>query len=151
MKLFEPGAGAVEKFSRTFLSNFWPAVVTYDGETYASVEHAYQAAKTLDLDLRRAVREAPTGAAAKKKGQAIPSSKLRPDWPELKLQVMEDLLRQKFAHADLRAQLLATAPKRLVEGNTWGDTFWGVCKGSGSNHLGQLLMRIRAEMLCGTP
>lgn len=147
MKLFEPGAGAVEKFSRTFLSNFWPAVVTYDGETYASVEHAYQAAKTLDLELRRAVREAPTGAAAKKKGQAIPSSKLRPDWPELKLQIMEDLLRQKFAHADLRAQLLATAPKRLVEGNTWGDTFWGSVSGVGENHLGRLLMEIRRDLL----
>jgi hypothetical protein len=151
MKLFEPGAGAVENFSRTFLSNFWPAVVMYDGETYASVEHAYQAAKTLDPDLRRAIREAPTGAAAKKKGQSISPTQLRADWPELKLQVMEDLLRQKFAHADLKAQLLATAPKRLVEGNTWGDTFWGVYKGRGSNHLGALLMRIRAEMLSGTP
>lgn len=147
MTLYDPHAQAIERFSKTFLSNFWPAVVVYDGEEYASVEHAYQAAKTTDPLLRRGIREAPTGAAAKKKAKYLRSEQLRPDWADIKLAVMEALLRQKFAHADLRAQLVATAPRRLVEGNYWGDTFWGICKGTGSNHLGELLMRIRAEIL----
>jgi ribA/ribD-fused uncharacterized protein len=151
MKLYEPGAGAIEKFTRTFLSNFWPALVVYDGETYATVEHAYQAAKTLNLDVRRSIREAPSAAAAKKKGHALRGAGLRPDWADVKLEVMEGLLRQKFAHADLRAMLLETAPKRLVEGNTWGDTYWGMVKGVGSNHLGELLMRIRAEIVASAP
>lgn len=32
------------------------------------------------------------------------------------------------------------------EGNTWGDKFWGVCDGEGENHLGKLLMEVRAEL-----
>lgn len=146
MALYDPTVPAIERFSRTFLSNFWPAVVVLDGETYASVEHAYQAAKTTDTERRRLIREAPTGAAAKKAAKRIPSEQLRADWVDIKLAVMEDLLRQKFAHADLRVLLLATAPKRLVEGNSWGDTFWGSVGGNGHNHLGRLLMEIRAEL-----
>ncbi len=61
---------------------------------------------------------------------------------------MEHLLRQKFTtHAGLRQQLKATRPRPLVEENTWGDTFWGVSKGQGENHLGRLLMRIRDELI----
>ncbi len=49
-------------------------------------------------------------------------------------------------HFDLREKLLATGDRKLVEGNTWGDTFWGVCRGNGKNHLGKILMKIRAEL-----
>jgi len=52
-------------------------------------------------------------------------------------------LTQKFFDADLRAKLLATGNEELIEGNTWGDTFWGVCDGKGLNKLGQLLMVVR--------
>jgi predicted NAD-dependent protein-ADP-ribosyltransferase YbiA (DUF1768 family) len=59
---------------------------------------------------------------------------------------METLLRQKFAHPELRAKLKETNDAELVEGNWWGDRFWGVCRGEGENHLGKLLMKIRAEL-----
>jgi predicted NAD-dependent protein-ADP-ribosyltransferase YbiA (DUF1768 family) len=59
---------------------------------------------------------------------------------------MEDLSRQKFSHPELRQKLLDTGSCTLVEGNTWGDTFWGVCDGVGENHLGKLLMTIRADL-----
>jgi predicted NAD-dependent protein-ADP-ribosyltransferase YbiA (DUF1768 family) len=53
------------------------------------------------------------------------------DWDSIKIDVMRDLLRQKFAlHADLQQQLLDTGDSVLVEGNTWGDTFWGSATGS---------------------
>src|SRR6185369_8674281 len=35
-----------------FLSNFFPAEVIYEGITYPTAEHAYQAAKTLDPEQR---------------------------------------------------------------------------------------------------
>ena len=37
----------------------------------------------------------------------------------------------------------------LIEGNTWewSRTFWGVCNGSGENHLGRLLMKVREELI----
>jgi N-glycosidase YbiA len=125
-----------------FLSNFYPATVRLDGVEYPTVEHAYQAAKTLNEAERRHVRSAPTPAEAKARGGQVT---IRPDWNEVKVEVMRGLLRQKFSDAALRDRLLRTAPRELVEGNTWGDQFWGVCEGKGENWLGRLLMEIRDE------
>lgn len=128
-----------------FLSNFYPAVVTLGGEEYPSVEHAYQAAKTLDLSKRRMIRRAVTAGDAKKLGRNL--ALLRPDWSTVKLEVMETLVREKFTrHHDLGKLLLLTGYEELIEGNYWGDTFWGVCKGKGQNHLGKILMRVREEL-----
>ena len=124
----------------SFLSNFYPAEVAYEGVWYYTVEHAFQAAKTLDLGQREVVRKAPTPAAAKKAGRSVT---LRPDWESVKVQVMEHLVRQKFNDHDLRKALLATGNEVLVEGNYWNDTFWGVCRGKGQNHLGRILMKVR--------
>jgi predicted NAD-dependent protein-ADP-ribosyltransferase YbiA (DUF1768 family) len=69
---------------------------------------------------------------------------MRPDWESVKLQVMEDLLVQKFADEHLEKQLQETGDADLIEGNYWGDDFWGVDKKKGGkNHLGKLLMKIR--------
>ena len=72
---------------------------------------------------------------------------VREGWDSIKLTVMEDLLRQKFAAADLRQKLLDTGDAELVEGNVWQDFWWGVCDGKGENHLGKLLMAIRNDLL----
>lgn len=128
-----------------FLSNFWLAEVSLDGVVYPSVEHAYVAAKTLDLGVRAAIAEVDTPGKVKRMGRKLV---LRDDWEDVKLQVMEDLLRQKFAPGTaLRTQLDLTGSSHLEEGNTWGDTFWGVCRGVGENHLGKLLMKIRTGTL----
>ena len=126
-----------------FLSNFWPAIVTLDNVRYPSVEHAYMAAKTTDQKTRMKIREQPTAAMAKKLGRSI---QLRPDWEQIKLGVMESLVRQKFQEIDLKTRLLATNNQEIIEGNTWNDTFWGVCRGKGSNHLGKILMKVRDEL-----
>lgn len=126
-----------------FLSNFWPARVVLDGLTYPTVEHAYQAAKTLSLAERSTIQRCGSPGDAKRMGTRV---YLRDDWESVKLNVMEDLLRQKFGHADLRQKLIATGAQPLVEGNTWGDTFWGMCRDKGQNHLGKLLMQIRDEL-----
>lgn len=126
-----------------WLSNFWPAPVVLDGVTYPTVEHAYQAAKTTDPQLRNRVPSVTPGDA-KRLSRTFP---LRADWAAVKLAVMEGLLRQKFHRPDLRATLVETTGE-LVEGNRWGDTFWGVDlrTGTGQNHLGRLLMMIRDEL-----
>lgn len=130
-----------------WLSNFWLVSVELDGKTYKSVEHAYMAAKTLDPELREIICNFDTPEQAKKFCKTI---KLRDDWEEEKLRVMHNLLVQKFFNQGLRAKLIATGDAELIEGNVWGDTFWGVCKGVGSNHLGRLLMQIR-DGLTSTP
>jgi ribA/ribD-fused uncharacterized protein len=126
-----------------FLSNFYPVEVVLDGVTYPTVENAYQAAKTLDLEKRKEFLGLTPGAA-KRLGQRLG---IRPDWDDVKLSVMTRLNEQKYMQPDLRKKLCDTYPQDIVEGNTWGDTFWGVCDGKGSNHLGKILMAIRMQIL----
>ncbi len=143
------GAPAPEKIAAfqgpyRFLSSFWLATVEFEGLTYPTVEHAYQSAKTLDPDERRRIASLATPAEAKRAGRALT---LRSDWPTAKFAVMEQCVRYKFTHhPDLRAALLATGDATLEEGNTWGDRVWGVYEGQGENHLGRILMKVRAEL-----
>lgn len=127
-----------------FLSNFYPSPVTWDGVTYPTVEHAFQAAKTHNQEDRLAILTAATPGRAKKLGRKVA---LRTDWEGIKLSVMRNLLEQKFKEDDLALWLAETDGEELVEGNHWGDTFWGVCGGIGENHLGKLLMGIREGLL----
>jgi ribA/ribD-fused uncharacterized protein len=127
-----------------FLSNFWPSIVMMDGQPFPSVEHAYQAAKTTDKTQRRVIQYAPTAGKAKRLGKKVT---MRPDWEAVRLQIMEELLREKFKEGILLKKLQATKPHKLIEGNTWGDQFWGESPlGTGQNHLGLLLMQIRDDV-----
>lgn len=85
---------------------------------------------------------APTPKKAKQRGRQVV---LIPDWEDEKLEIMFDLVRMKFEDRELRERLLATGDEELIEGNWWGDTFWGVCKGEGKNALGKILMTVREE------
>lgn len=134
--------------SYRFLSNFWPVEIVFEGTQYPSTEHAFQAAKTLNNIERREIAGARTADQAKRMGRNI---RLRPDWENVKLQVMYRILKNKFnpkgtdAQRELAQHLDGTGNLELIEGNYWGDTFWGVCRGKGANHLGKLLMQIREE------
>ena len=123
-----------------FLSNFHRAPFKWQGKVWPSAESTFQAAKTLDDRERERIRTAPSPAAAKRLGRR---ADLRPDWEHVKDDVMHSILKAKFAVPELRDALLATGDAQLVEGNTWGDTYWGVCGGRGRNQLGRTLMRIR--------
>ncbi len=128
----------------SFLSNFHPCSIRVGAFTAPSVEHAYQALKTLSEEEVKWVLEAETPAGAKKRGRRV---SLRPDWQAVQLAGMEQALRLKFAHgSELAGLLLATGDAELIEGNYWNDRYWGVCRGEGLNHLGRLLMKIRGEL-----
>jgi N-glycosidase YbiA len=126
-----------------------PCLCIAEPEEYFTSEHAYQAAKYCHPSYRKLVREAKTPGNAKRIGN-IHKTQLRRDWESVKLDIMYDLVHQKFIkNEDLKGKLLTTGTQILVEGNTWGDTFWGVCNGTGSNYLGRILMRIRGELSNG--
>lgn len=127
-----------------FLSNFWYAKVVLDGVDYRSVEHAYMSAKTLDQSLRNQIRSFDKPGDVKRFCRTIT---LREDWEEVKFGVMLDLVRQKFYIEPLKSKLLETGDAELIEGNTWGDTYWGVCRGKGQNNLGKILMQVRSELV----
>ena len=136
-----------------WLSNFYPCTINYNGETFPSTEHAYQADKTEDPLWRESIRIAPTPYISKQKGMKAP---LRSNWDEIKDSIMLDVLRIKFQDLTLRDKLLDTYPKYIIEGNTWHDNHFGVClledcdrckDKKGLNMLGKLLMQIRQEIL----
>lgn len=120
-----------------FLSNFY---IEPDG---TCVEVEYQAAKCAnEAEETRFIGLTP--GHAKRLGRQV---KLRPDWEDVKLSIMEDLVWKKFGeHAGLAALLRETGDAELIEGNNWGDRYWGVYWGSGANHLGRILMRVRDDL-----
>lgn len=141
-----------------FLSNFYPHVQPvpwYGAEVgplarrplryWPTNEHYFQAAKALVPAESAAILAAPTPAAAKRLGRQVP---LRADWEAVRLDVMLTGLRAKFLDNELAERLLDTGTLELVEVNTWGDNFWGMCgwdRKEGQNWLGKLLMLVREE------
>lgn len=126
-----------------FLSNFHICSVYHRGTTFHSSEHAFQAAKTDDLEWIQKIAWCPQPTQAKKLGQLVP---LRKNWESVKLDIMLEVLRSKFSDPTLKKLLLGTYLERLQEGNNHGDTFWGVCRGEGENNLGILLELLRGEL-----
>jgi len=139
----------IDRFDGTeyrFLSNFYThedMVIEYKGLIYTSTEAAYQAQKEKD-PLARVKYTKMTPAQSKKAGK---KADIVPNWEKKKEQVMLDLLRIKFSIPFLAEQLIATHPHELVEGNWWGDIWWGICQGVGQNKLGKLLMKVRKEIM----
>lgn len=136
----------IDRFRRewAWLSNFWHEPVLWRGVEFQCAEAAYQAAKFPRATWCRF--EGLSGLAAKRLGNAMPLDQER--WTVLRrVCVMRSVLRAKFTPGGECARLLLlTGEALLVEGNTWGDAFWGVCDGVGSNVLGKLLMDRRAEL-----
>lgn len=124
-----------------FLSNFYPSVVHFQGRQFPTVEHAYQAAKSFLPEDWDKVLAAATPGAAKRLGRRLT---LRGDWDQMKLGFMFRFVQEKFSDDKLCALLLGTGDAVLVEGNTWNDTFWGVCNSKGENWLGRVLMIVRS-------
>lgn len=124
-----------------WLSNFY----IHDRYHNLSVEHVYLAAKTTNVMDYRMIITAETPAIAKKLSKTVA---VRYDWDDVKLAVMEHLIREKFSMTPhLEKKLRETAGAMIVEGNTWGDRYWGVCDGEGENHLGKIIMKVRDELL----
>ena len=133
-----------------FLSNFYPSPIApfNDGIVYPTVEHAFQAYKTTDINKRKEIAAQPTPGKAKHLGRHV---ELRDDWQEIRINVMYAALKEKFKDLELRTKLLSTGNAELIEGNTWSDNFWGDCHCpkcrsiKGENNLGKLLMKIRED------
>lgn len=126
-----------------FLSNFYIAPVKYGDYIYTSNEAAFQAQKVGD-NASRVDFCYLYPSQAKSKGRHVT---LRSDWETVKDNIMYEIVLAKFTqNENLRKRLIATGNEELIEGNDWGDQYWGVSNGSGKNKLGQILMRVREEV-----
>lgn len=135
-----------------FLSNFWEEPFELGGRVVPTAEHAYQALKAPagHGPVKDLILKASTPGHAKRLGRR---AKLRDDWEDVKVEIMRKILAAKFAPGtELAAKLVATGEHHLLEGNTWGDKFWGCIKEIptgpwvGANTLGLLLMERRDEL-----
>lgn len=126
-----------------FLSNFELGDVIYEGIKYPSSENAYQAAKSLDLEIRNQfVNISPN--ESKKLGRKVD---VREDWEEVKYGIMYQIVLDKFSrNYQLGDLLIETGDKYLEETNHWKDKIWGVCDGVGKNWLGKILMDVRTQI-----
>jgi hypothetical protein len=113
-----------------------------DGMTFKSVEAAFQAAKTTNMEERRKFINM-TAAEAKKAGRKV---ELREDWGRIRNEIMIILVAQKFSNNDDLRRKLLDVTGEIVEDNTWGDTYWGRCNNVGLNILGKILMALRSAL-----
>jgi ribA/ribD-fused uncharacterized protein len=128
-----------------WLSNFERSVQIVDGYEYPTNEHYYQAMKASSEEFRQWIASAPHPFAAMKAGRSLrpEASELRPDWDEIKFDIMLKGLRAKYSqNFDLKKKLLDTGDADIHE-NSPTDMVWGV---KGKDMLGKLLMQVRSEL-----
>ena len=158
------------------LSNFYACVpLVYNGEEYRTSEHLYQAMKfsyfdtganpayadfVAEIRAQRTPYKAKVLASCRQGGKyawqvklgeraktyTARGVKLHERWNDVRVSIMENILRYKFwCDAKCRAALMATGNAELVE-RTDTDDFWGDGRDrKGANMLGKLLVKIRNE------
>ena len=126
-----------------FLSNYYELPFEYNGLSYRNAEAAFHAQKVM-LDEDRVKFTNLRADQANRLGGRVP---LRSDWEEVKDDIMLDILRSKFNCHTMKKKLLETGDQEIVYHNRQGDQYWGVCGGEGENRLGEILMKIRSEII----
>lgn len=152
---------AIRSFSEEegtrWLSNFWPSPVRAKlfgrNEVWPSAENLYQASKlpysTLSENEQKTVFEEMltlTPGQSKKRGSEL---ELSEEWLEDRFEIMEAIVCHRFMSNEEDYNKLADLDGvSIQEGNTWGDTFWGVDleTGEGENTLGYILMDLAQEL-----
>jgi ribA/ribD-fused uncharacterized protein len=112
-----------------------------------TVEHWFEACKATSRRQFDLILASGTAAGAKR---ARRETELRPDWEQVKFEVMLCALRGKFALEPYHSALLLTHPHPLAEDSP-SDFVWGARDPDGGhggeNLLGLALMRVRDELI----
>jgi hypothetical protein len=131
-------------------SNLYRRGIAFEGELFATSEHAYQAGKARKPAVRKWLMEAPSPSLLAMAAHGLYYWDVVPGWSTKKFDRMRAVLRAKFTqHLDLRDLLLSTGDERLVETATVDNEvnrLWGEVNGVGRNMLGVLLMELRADL-----
>jgi ribA/ribD-fused uncharacterized protein len=136
-------------------SNLFQRSIMFEGQVFASAEHAYQAGKASKKQVRDWLLSAPTPGLLAMAAHGLYTWDIVPDWSRTKYDRMRAVLRAKFSqHEDLRELLLSTGESRLVESGTVNNAVnrtWGEVNGKGQNMLGVMLMELRTELRSERP
>lgn len=132
-------------------SNLYRREIEFEGEKFATSEHAYQAGKARKPEVRKWLMEAPSPALLAMAAHGLYVWDINSDWSKIKFDRMKRVLQAKFTqHDDLKQLLLSTGTARLVESATVDNAvnrLWGEVNGVGKNKLGELLMEVRDELV----
>ncbi|QBS40787.1 DUF1768 domain-containing protein [Nocardia sp. CS682] len=142
------------------LSQWWPAPFVIDGVTYPCAEHWMMAEKARifgDEETRQRISTARSPAAAKKLGRVVRGFDEQ-TWAAESFEVVVEGSVAKFGqHAQLKAYLLGTSKRVLVEASPM-DRVWGIGLAAtdvhatdperwrGRNLLGFALMEARSRL-----
>ena len=127
------------------LSNFAGFGFALRGHHWRTMEHYFQAMKFEGTLQFEKIRNSGSPKQAKDLGQSRAVA-IRGDWDAVKEDVMYAGLKAKFDNAELKALLLGTGKKILIENSPY-DSYWGIGpNGKGKNRLGVLLMQLRKEL-----
>ena len=128
--------------------NFSSFKVEWNGYLFASVEEAYQAASFMgsDEELVEKIKKSHSADEAQRIAYAN-RDKRREDWDDVKISIMEELLRLKIEQNPyVKKKLLQTENYMIVEDSP-KDDFWGWGPNrNGQNNLGKLWMKLREEL-----
>jgi ribA/ribD-fused uncharacterized protein len=131
-------------------SNLFRRPITFEGETFPTSEHAYQAGKPRRSEVRKWLMAAPSPALLAMAAHGLYQWEIVPDWSKVKFDRMRDILWAKFTqHLDLAELLLSTGDALLIETTTVDNPvnrLWGEVNGIGRNLLGQMLMEVRERL-----
>ncbi len=125
-------------------SNFYPSEIKVDGKTYPTVEHYFQACKATTEEKHEEVRRAENPDEAKKLGKSI--KQIRPDWEDIKSDVMRKGVYAKFTQNEDLKELLVCTGDKIIHEHTKNDKVWGWFKGEGEDRLGLILMEVREKI-----
>lgn len=144
------GVGPIHFYDRNdpyyeFTNFYFGKPITIDSLKWKTTEHYFQAQKFVGTPYIELIRNMsrPREAFDFSRNPSVSEWK-RKDWQEVKQQVMYKALLAKFSQSqELRRMLAATGDRELVERSPY-DRYWGDGgNGSGENHLGRLLMKVR--------
>ena len=128
--------------------NFSSFKVEWNGYLFSSVEEAYQAASFMgsDEELVEKIKKSHSADEAQRIAYAN-RDKRREDWDDVKVSIMEELLRLKIEQNPyVKKKLLQTGDYMIVEDSP-KDDFWGWGPNrNGQNNLGKLWMKLREEL-----
>lgn len=130
-------------------SNLYRCKIVFEGQEFATSEHAYQAGKARKEEVRNWILSAPSPALVAMAAHGLYTWDIAPNWSKIKFDRMRGVLYAKFSqHPQLKELLLSTGNARLVESATVDNAvnrLWGEVNGVGKNMLGVLLMELREK------
>jgi len=133
----------ITKFKGEFdyLNNRFSCRFSWQGLEHRTAEAAFQSSKCED----EAERKVYATSSVNKAILLGKDQKPYPGWEDVRLNIMESILKAKFGQNPKLMKRLKDTGNRILINGTKQDTFWGVDLYSwqGENHLGEILMSIR--------